>query len=59
MNKRWEVCFTVYENDDQTSVAPFCSQMTNIIECFMPQQAQAMIESQYGRRVLVHYVREA
>ena len=59
MNNRFEVCYTIYDDADWSSVQPFCSQVTQIIECFQPQQAQAMIEAQYGRRVQVHYVRNA
>jgi len=59
MNKRYEVCFTVYEDASQSSYNSNTFQLTQIIECFQPQQAQAMIEAQYGGRAYVHYVREA
>lgn len=59
MNKRWEVCFTVYENTDWSSAQSNMCYLTQVIECFQPQQAQAMIEAQYGGRAYVHSVREA
>lgn len=59
MNKRWEVCFTVYEDASQRSAMSNMCYLTQVIECFQPQQAQAMIEAQYSGRAHVHSVREA
>ena len=56
---RYEVCFTVYEDASQSSYDSNLFQVTQIIDCFQPQQAQAMVEAQYGNRVHVHYVRNA
>ena len=58
MNNKFEVCFTVWDDEEWRSTQSNLCQLTTVIECFMPQQAQAMIEAQYGRRVQVHYVRQ-
>ena len=55
---RYEVTFTVYEDETQSSAVPNLYNVSQVIECFMPQQAQAMIEAQYGRRVYVASVRQ-
>lgn len=56
---RYEVCFTFYEDATQSSYSSNTAQLTQIIDCFQPQQAQAMVEAQYGGRVQIHYVRNA
>lgn len=56
---RYEVQYTVYEDETQSTAVPNLYNVTTVVECFMPQQAQAMIEAQYGRRVHVVCVRQA
>ena len=58
MTNRFEVCFTVWDDENWSSGQSNLSFLTTVIECFMPQQAQAMIEAQYGGRAQVHSVRQ-
>ena len=58
MTNKFEVCFTVWDDEDWRSGRSDLCQLTTTVECFMPQQAQAMIEAQYGRRVQIHSVRQ-
>ena len=48
MNKRYEVTFTVYNDRNHSSYDSNLHMVTQVIECFQPQQAQALVEAQYG-----------
>ena len=56
MNNRYEVCFTVYTDSSKMSSTSNTCYLTTVVECFQPQQAQAMVEAQYPGRVEVHSV---
>lgn len=48
MNNRFEVTFTVYEDRSHSSYQSNLHMVTTTVEAFMPQQAQALVEAQYG-----------
>ncbi len=50
---QWRVSFTVYNDTDHTSSDSNLSNLTQVVEAFQPQQAQAMVEAQYGGRAHV------
>lgn len=55
---RYEVTFTVYNEPEQRSYDTTMYGITTIVECFMPQQAQQMVEAQYRGCAHVHSVRQ-
>ena len=58
MLKTFEISFTVYYDDAKTQTDSNLSYLTTTVTAFMSQQAQAMIEAQYGGRVHVWSVRQ-
>ena len=52
--RTYEVSFTVYYDDAKTQTDSNLSFLKTRIDAFMSQQAQAMIEAQYGGRVHVY-----
>lgn len=59
MNRHFEVCYTVFEDRERTRTTSNLQYLTTIVTAFQPQQAQAMIESQYNGCAQVHSVVEA
>ena len=57
MLKTFEICFTVYLDDYKNETNSSLSFLTTTVTAFISQQAQAMIEAQYGGRVRVWSVR--
>jgi hypothetical protein len=58
MLRAFEISFTVYHDDAKTQTDSNLSYLTTTVTAFMSQQAQAMIEAQYGGRVHVWSVRQ-
>lgn len=52
-DRDFEVSFTVYEDAARLSSRSELTDLRTTVRAFMPQQAQAMIEAQYGGRVRV------
>lgn len=53
MDNQFEVSFTVYEDADRQVSNSNLTNLKTTVTAFMPQQAQAMIEAQYGGRVRI------
>lgn len=58
MLKTFEICFTVYFDDDRNETNSSLSYLTTTVTAFISQQAQAMIEAQYSGRVRVWSVKQ-
>ena len=58
MLRTFEISFTVYYDDVKTQTDSNLSYLTTTVTAFISQQAQAMIEAQYGGRVHVWSVRQ-
>jgi hypothetical protein len=58
MLKTFEISFSVFFDDDRTQTNSSLSYLTTTVTAFISQQAQAMIEAQYGGRVRVWSVKE-
>lgn len=58
MLKTYEISFTVYYDDAKTQTDSNLNYLKTTVTAFISQQAQAMIEAQYGGRVHVWSVRQ-
>ena len=58
MLKTFEISFSVFFDDDRTQSDSSLSYLTTTVMAFISQQAQAMIEAQYGGRVRVWSVKQ-
>ena len=58
MNNRFEVSFSVYHTPEMRTADTNMCYLTTVVECFQPQQAQAMIEAQYRGCAQIHSVRQ-
>lgn len=58
MLKTFEISFSVFFDDDRTQTDSSLSYLTTTVTAFISQQAQAMIEAQYGGRVRVWSVKQ-
>jgi len=58
MLKTFEICFTVYFDDDKNETNSSLSYLTTTVTAFISQQAQSMIEAQYSGRVRVWSVKQ-
>lgn len=45
---QFEVTYTVYKNRDHNEYDSSLHRVTTLVECYHPQQAQALIEAQYA-----------
>ena len=53
MLNNYEVRFTVYEDADRQVTNSNLTDLVTTIQAYMPQQAQSMVEAQYGNRVRI------
>ena len=53
MLNNYEVRFTVYEDADRQVTNSNLTDLVTTIQAHMPQQAQSMVEAQYGNRVRI------
>ena len=58
MLKTFEISFSVFFDDDRTQTDSSLSYLTTTVTAFISQQAQAMVEAQYGGRVRVWSVKQ-
>ena len=53
MNQVFEVSFTVYTDDERQNTSSNLTDLKTTVTALISQQAQAMVEAQYGGRVRV------